>query len=57
MPFLARAISPESASSSPVMIFSCVVFPAPLYPTSPTRSPFFTSQETPFSSVLFLNVL
>jgi len=42
----ARTISPESGSISPVMSFSCVVFPAPFQPTRPTRSPFFTSQET-----------
>ena len=36
---------------------SCVVLPAPLTPTSPTRSPFFTSQLMSRSTCWFLKVM
>ena len=32
-------ITPESGAKSPAKIFSIVDFPAPFFPTSPTRSP------------------
>mmetsp|Transcript_23420 Transcript_23420/g.69517 ORF Transcript_23420/g.69517 Transcript_23420/m.69517 type:complete len:235 (-) Transcript_23420:233-937(-) len=37
-------ISPPSSSSSPARTRSCVVLPAPLFPTRPTRCPVCTSQ-------------
>ena len=36
---------------------SCVVLPAPLTPTSPARSPFFTSQLMSLSTCWFLKVI
>mmetsp|Transcript_29131 Transcript_29131/g.74720 ORF Transcript_29131/g.74720 Transcript_29131/m.74720 type:complete len:252 (+) Transcript_29131:202-957(+) len=55
--FFAKVTSPASACSFPVTIDSCVVFPAPFTPTSPTRSPFLQVQVTSFSTCWFLNVM
>ena len=51
-----RSTTPSSGVSAPVMSCSCVVFPAPLTPTRPTRSPFLHSQETFFRTCAFLKV-
>mmetsp|Transcript_9825 Transcript_9825/g.17114 ORF Transcript_9825/g.17114 Transcript_9825/m.17114 type:complete len:205 (+) Transcript_9825:2653-3267(+) len=48
---------PLVGSSIPRMIFSCVVFPAPLAPTRPTRSPGLTSQVTSFRTSSLGNIL
>ena len=54
---LALMTLPASGCKAPVMICSCVVFPAPFTPTRPTFSPFLTSQETSFRTCWFLNVI
>lgn len=54
MLFLARASSPLSGVRFPMMICSCVVLPAPFTPTSPTRSPFLTSQLMSLRTFWFL---
>ena len=52
----ANKTSPSSCSISPMIIFSCVVFPAPFHPTRPTRSPFLQSQVTSDNTSWFVNV-
>ena len=54
---LALITEPRSGSRSPTMMDSCVVFPAPLIPTSPTRSPALTSHVTPSSTCWLLNAI
>ena len=50
--FLAMTTSPSSASSSPVRMRKRVDLPAPLRPSSPTRSPVSTWKVMP-SKILF----
>ena len=45
-----KVTEPLAAFSSPVIVRSVVVFPAPLAPISETISPSFTVMETPFSA-------
>ena len=47
----AMATRPESGATRPASSVSRVDFPAPLRPTTPTRSPADTPSETPSSSV------
>mmetsp|Transcript_17506 Transcript_17506/g.44056 ORF Transcript_17506/g.44056 Transcript_17506/m.44056 type:complete len:219 (-) Transcript_17506:102-758(-) len=48
--------SPDVGSSSPYMTRSCVVFPPPFAPTSPTRSPVCTPQEQSVHTCWFLKM-
>ena len=45
-----KVMEPLAAFSSPVMVRSVVVLPAPFAPISETISPSFTVIETPFSA-------
>ena len=45
-----KVMEPDAAFSSPVMVRSVVVLPAPLAPMRETISPSFTVSETPSSA-------
>ena len=45
-------ISPDVGLSTPAIVFSVVVLPAPLCPTMPTNSPSATSIESPCTAAI-----